>query len=145
VKRIEDYMISFSGPKTMAVRVNTPVAAAAQPLATLRITGIVGGAVGEFDSDGVDRTAEKKGGWRGVRVGTTAAKIRQMQQVAVVEAAARVIQQKMVLKYLAYGCIAWAYVGIMGNGIGITAAREVERAQLSLAERSDQILLVDQP
>jgi hypothetical protein len=100
--------------------------------------------VGEFDSDGVDRTAENKGGWRGVRVGTTAAKIRQTQQVAVVEATARVIQ-KTVMKYLAYGCIAWAYVGIMGNGIGITAAREVERAQLSLAERRDQILLVDQP
>jgi hypothetical protein len=181
-------MISFSGPKTMAVRVNTPVAAAAQPLATLRITGMVGGAVEELDSDSIDRASEAKGGWRGVRVGTAAARRRQTQKVAVVEVAARVIQ-KTVMKYLGvwyksggvvnskhgeyvvskarrvvgrlaqvgcfegglspavaldhaeskfgstvtYGCIAWAYVGIMGNGIGITAAREVERAQLSLA------------
>jgi endonuclease/exonuclease/phosphatase family metal-dependent hydrolase len=188
VKRIEDYMISFSGPKTMAVRVNTPAAAAAQPNATLRVPGMVGGAVEELDSDSIDRTAEAKGGWRGVRVGTAAARRRQTQKVAVVEAAARVIQ-KTVMKYLGvwyksggavnskhgeyvvskarrvvgrlaqvgcfegglspavaldhaeskfgstvtYGCIAWAYVGIMGNGIGITAAREVERAQLSLA------------
>jgi hypothetical protein len=186
VKRIEDYMISFSGPKTMAVRVNTPVAAAAQPLATLWITGMVGGAVEELDSDSIDRATEAKGGWRGVRVGTTAAGRR--QKVAMVEAAARVIQ-KTVMKYLGvwyksggavnskhgeyvvskarrvvgrlaqvgcfegglspavaldhaeskfgstvtYGCIAWAYVGIMGKGIGITAARDVERAQLSLA------------
>jgi hypothetical protein len=34
---------------------------------------------------------------------------------------------------VSYGCIAWAYVNVMGNGIGVTAARVVERAQLSLA------------
>ena len=177
-KCIADYMITFSAPKTMAVR----VAPKLQPLATLSMSGMAGGPVTELDDDSVDRTEDKMGGWRGVK------QPGEKGRAAQVEAAARIIQRR-VMKYLgvwyqsggavnskqgeyignrargvvgrisqvgcfegglspsvaldhaetkfistvSYGCIAWAYVNVMGNGIGVTAARVVERAQLSLA------------